>query len=514
MASGFEIVGLALAVFPILVEGLKFYVEKKGRVRDFIHYRHLLKRIIRDLSREQISFQNSSQLFLKNVSMHYGLSSNDIQEMMQNPQDTRWRKAFPSQSDCIIDKSVAIYLETVEDMNEVLKRIQDTVGIREGAQPALLDKSTLRRQWSKITLFLGEEDIKKYLERARGLNIFLSQLTEQNKSLSAADSVLQRSTLHYERIRRHAIELFEIFQASLSTSMVCKCVLGHTVNMKLEFRSAGITAKRLFFRTIFTFDRAEPNLTPPYNWRELEIEPLLSTRLCHDTVSHKAVDSLAEPSTIQTVDSASSELPNICTVIKGPVQSGWLGYLANDQGCRHRIRVLALDQIPAALQTIQTVSLAAILDHREFRQEHRYRLGLKLASSVMQLHTTQWLADYWSKTDISFPSFSDGKIDFNNALIKRGFGSEETQNSMAPTSGLIEYGSVPCLFSLGIVLLELIERQSIENMNIGLHDDLVGALGIPKRISGTFSHSIIGLGYKTSDCCVDEATSSIRRLQP
>ncbi|KAJ5471368.1 hypothetical protein N7530_008725 [Penicillium desertorum] len=104
MASGFEVVGLALAVFPILVEGLKFYVEKKGRVRDFIHYRHVLKRIVGDLSREQISFQNSSQLLLENISMHYGLSSNDIQEMMQNPQDARWRKGIPFQGDYLIEK--------------------------------------------------------------------------------------------------------------------------------------------------------------------------------------------------------------------------------------------------------------------------------------------------------------------------------------------------------------------------------------------------------------------------
>jgi hypothetical protein len=302
---------------------------------------------------------------------------------------------------------------------------------------------------------------------------------------------LQRSTLHYERIRRHAIELFEIFQANLSTSVVCKCVLGHTVNMKIEFRSARITAKRLFFRTIFTFDRAEPSLAPPYNWREVEIEPLLSTRFCRETMSHKAVNFLAGSSTIQTADSTSSELPNICTVIKGPIQSGWLDYLANDQGCRHRIRVLAMDQIPATLQTIQTVSLAAVLDHKEFRQEYRYRLGLKLASSVMQLHTTQWLADYWGKADISFPCFSDGKIDFNNGLIKRGFGSEKKQIPMASTSGLNDCGSVPCLFSLGIVLLELIERQSIETMKSYTYDDPVGTLGTPKPTLVGCSHFTI-----------------------
>ncbi|OGE47224.1 hypothetical protein PENARI_c054G09299 [Penicillium arizonense] len=434
MASGFEVIGLALAVFPVLVEGLKFYMEKKGRVRDFIRYRHVLKRIIRDLSREQISFRNSSQRFLEDVSMIYGLSPNDIHEMMRDPQDNRWRKEIPFQGDDLKERSVAVYLETVEDMNEALKGIQDMVGIREDAPPALLGKSTFRRQWSKIILVIGEEDIRKHLDRARGLNVFLSQLTEQNKPRVPAGGLLQRSTLHYEQIQAHAIELYEIFQIKFSTPLTCNCALGHTVNMKLEFRSAQIlTAKGLHFHTIFTFDHVEPDITPPCNWREIEMEPLGSSRLCLDRqILHKAVTLTVESSAIQTTDPTVSEISNLCAVIKRPIETGvWLGYLTDSQCHRHRVRVLALDSLPVASYTIQTISLAAVLDHREFRQESRCRLGLKLASSVMQLHATQWLANHWNKTDISFPLFSDGKIDFNNPLIKRSFGSKDETGSSA-----------------------------------------------------------------------------------
>lgn len=334
-------------------------------------------------------------------------------------------------------------------------------------QPALLDKSTLRRQWSKITLVLSEDEIEKHLERARKLNTFLYQLIEQNKPTAPGGRVSQRSTLHYKKIQGHAIELYEIFQAKLSTAPTCNCILGHTVNMKLEFRSARTTASGLYFHTIFTLDHVESTFTPLCNWREIEMEPLGATQYCRDTdVLHTAVRFVEDSPATQMASLTVSEISNLCTIIKGPTQPGiWLGYLANSQGCRHRIRVLALDQLPVASQTIQTVSLPTVLNRKEFRLEHKCRLGLKLASSVMQLHATQWLADYWSKKDISFARFSDGKVDFNNPLIEHNFGIE---NDMSGPIGVVSRsgfsGSIPCLFSLGIVLLELVERRTFEEM--------------------------------------------------
>jgi hypothetical protein len=53
-----------------------------------------------------------------------------------------------------------------------------------------------------------------------------------------------------------------------------------------------------------------------------------------------------------------------------------------------------------------------------FSSDPKPRLINGLLKSIFP---TQWLPDYWNKSDISFPCFSDGKIDFNNPLIKRGF---------------------------------------------------------------------------------------------
>ncbi|KAJ5176077.1 uncharacterized protein N7482_001954 [Penicillium canariense] len=179
MASGFEVVGLALAIFPLLVEGLKFYKEHKGHARDFIQYRRVLRQI----------------RFLESISVYYGLGAHEILEMVKDPQDARWRRKILFDEDSTRESSVTVFMETVEDMNEVLIKIQDLVGLRGNAQvsddrvgsrfsgrrlpnfrrqPAMLDKSTLRRQWDKVALVLGENDIKGHLERARGLNIFLA----------------------------------------------------------------------------------------------------------------------------------------------------------------------------------------------------------------------------------------------------------------------------------------------------------------------------------------------------
>ena len=134
MPTGFESVGLALAIFPVLVEGLKFYAEEKGVIKDLFHYQHVLKRIVRDLAREQTSFRNSCQRFLEDIAVKCGLGEHEVSEMMQDPQDPRWREESWFQEDTLSQESVQRYLETVEDMTEELSKIQQWVGIRGEAQ--------------------------------------------------------------------------------------------------------------------------------------------------------------------------------------------------------------------------------------------------------------------------------------------------------------------------------------------------------------------------------------------
>jgi hypothetical protein len=74
--------------------------------------------------------------------------------------------------------------------------------------------------------------------------------------------------------------------------------------------------------------------------------------------------------------------------------------------------------------------------------------------------------DFWTDADISFPRSSDGRVDFDNPLIRRSFGSRGIDLSMLAQSLPRPYlsSSIPCLFSLGVVLLELWYQNTLANM--------------------------------------------------
>ena len=93
-------------------------------------------------------------------------------------------------------------------------------------------------------------------------------------------------------------------------------------------------------------------------------------------------------------------------------------------------------------------------------------LGVKLASSVMQLHETEWLKERWGKQDIFFiQEESDQQREgvLATPLVHRAF----TSDSPMP-QGSIDHGSrvIRCngsLFSLGIILVELWYWKSLES---------------------------------------------------
>lgn len=239
-------------------------------------------------------------------------------------------------------------------------------------------------------------------------------------------------------------------------------MLRHDVNMKLEFRSAKTTAKGLYFHAIFTSNIA----FSPRNWREIEMEPWKTneTKLCRDTDRHSHVRFADPPS---PTASDYEDISDLCATIIRPSSSrDWLGFITSEKGRQHRIRSMDYHQRLLDFNKIDTVSLAQVLRDKSFRQEQRSRLGLKLASSVMQLHTTDWLTDFWSKDDILFLRSLDATVDFDGPLIRRSF---ETRNlGLTDISQSLPKpwlnASIPCLFSLGIVLLELWYREVFENL--------------------------------------------------
>jgi hypothetical protein len=314
---------------------------------------------------------------------------------------------------------------------------------------------------------IKQDEIAECLQRASNLNNFLARLTDQNRSVSISRRPLRRGTRHYKQIRSHAADLYEILDAKFPTPPNCRCALNHEVNIRLDIRSARTTTKGFYFHLAFTFEQAHYQEATPSvcSWREMHVQPY-DLVADHCVVSHTADANTPQKRVQFCLEGASEpayqEISDLCTTIGERQDSNdWFGVVVSC-GKRHRLRAVKADQVLSETFTRpQTVSLSEVLCDKTFRREHRSRLGLKLASSVMQLHTTQWLSDHWGSDDIHFVR-SAGVVNFEHPLVRRGFGSNKQKAAMLNSRALSR--SIPCLFSLAIVLIELWYYESIKNL--------------------------------------------------
>jgi hypothetical protein len=167
-----------------------------------------------------------------------------------------------------------------------------------------------------------------------------------------------------------------------------------------------------------------------------------------------------------------SPIEDLCSAIKragceGP--NACIGILANQWLC-----IWPPFPVSACSQLKQTVSLHELLIPGCLEKRDRLRLGVQLASAVMQLHNTNWLNECWDAQDIFFlqktnllRKLPDGTWIYDPAVdtpfVFRDFG--KPKSAQPPTSkppGLFQYDQ--SLFSLGIVLVELWFERPIDDL--------------------------------------------------
>jgi len=67
MVTGVEAAGLALAIFPIVVQGFACYLDGIRKIKEAKNYRGMLKRLARGLKMEKITFENTCEFFLEGM---------------------------------------------------------------------------------------------------------------------------------------------------------------------------------------------------------------------------------------------------------------------------------------------------------------------------------------------------------------------------------------------------------------------------------------------------------------
>ena len=155
----------------------------------------------------------------------------------------------------------------------------------------------------------------------------------------------------------------------------------------------------------------------------------------------------------------------------------------------------------APLKSASVVSLAELLSLPEPPMKERLRLAVRLASSVLQFHNTEWLQERWDKQDIYLVQ-GDSSQPSNNSL-ETPVVIQDPTSEVLKTGGSTESSIIAgnmSLFSLGIVLIELwfwrnVESFQADTLQAGDPDTaiFITAVGLIETL-----YEVAGIKYATS----------------
>lgn len=124
MVTGIEAAGLGLAIFPLVIEGLKSYSNGARTIKDIWRSQVTLKSLIRELKMEKCKFDNTLAPLLEGVVLDQA-NPNDPDgklwrtEVFQNTLKSRLRP-----------DTVEVYIESMEDLHSALESLTNKFELR------------------------------------------------------------------------------------------------------------------------------------------------------------------------------------------------------------------------------------------------------------------------------------------------------------------------------------------------------------------------------------------------
>lgn len=160
-------------------------------------------------------------------------------------------------------------------------------------------------------------------------------------------------------------------------------------------------------------------------------------------------------------DEFTSAIKDLCRAIKPPVRptdnvnTSKLGYLESRVRSRLHLNLDPENQIP--LQGYEINSLESFLKATP-RRDARLKVGRDLTLAILSLGASSWTPASWTAKDLFLvrdPAVPFPQPYFRHASLRDSLGSNESRSAATQTRA--------SLFALGVLLLELVFRDQLEN---------------------------------------------------
>ncbi|KAI5849616.1 hypothetical protein DFP73DRAFT_302372 [Morchella snyderi] len=509
MVTGIEAAGFALAIFPLVIEGLKSYSNGARTIKDMWRSQVTLKSLIRELKMEKCKFENTLTSLLEGAVLDQP-NLNDPDGKVWSTED--FQNALMSR---LRPDTVEVYIDAMEDLYSALQSLTRRFALGSEYEPD--DQRALKTKWKMIRLALSKAEYKEQLNQISKINSDLQSLAGQTNvsDTSFSNTAIAQasaSVKNYKHVRDHAMTLYGVLKEKLQpVAPFCQCSTPHHANLQLEMRDATFRQKRfgkntpILFHVIISFEGAADAGTPLLrSWRNLKLQPLDNME---DQQTGKIDISrsggargpdfhppVMSSSTLAAVEGNGRQRKSL-SISNTKSEVGVNVFLQDDKMLSKRSslpeplnpiqRARASTKAPlrSSLQYLvwplisssppgstELISLRSLLDDgKMLGKEDRLILGVQLASTVLQLHKTAWLSEDWSNEDIFFHQIdTEGRIpDIKRPFVRQ---SPNPSSSLPQTQNIqqiTKHTLIPhdqSLFSLGIVLMELWYGRPLEKL--------------------------------------------------
>ncbi|EXM20590.1 hypothetical protein V3481_012036 [Fusarium oxysporum f. sp. vasinfectum] len=427
--------------------------------------------LIVSLYAEHSRFRHSCSVLLRGL-----VEDKDLEDFLDKTNKEEWEKALAQGLEKSLREKLGhryyAYTEIIKQIQEKLETLGKVVGM--GKHQQWYEKTEYENQktWHKIKKCIKHSKHKQLLEDLEKYNTKLEQMTPGilTQAQTALSQPKKTDLSYWDSIRQAAVSL----HSALCSGWLCCCAKPHLTHFQLEDRVTGKKGPHKFklsFKMPQIGDAGQSVRNT--DWQSAEFEAFEDDDLPKDLPrSPGSVAFAVGGTTASTSLKVERHIKDLCKELKQPScqsEVRCIGFILQEEH-KHYIH------LPKRLLTSEgsrdTITLHSFLSnkgqlgtHYTFGNEvtDRYELALLLASSLLQLHATSWLGDWWSTDDIhilpksSKMAFKDCTFvmqTFPSSVISRGSQPYKTTRQMVIRNEAI--------FRLGATLVELSTVATLE----------------------------------------------------
>ncbi|MCJ1467361.1 hypothetical protein MMC07_005985 [Pseudocyphellaria aurata] len=441
--SGFEIVGLVLASYPLLITAVAVYNETRSD--------RGARRLVRSLKTEEAIFNNFLHRLLQppiiseaELALLIDPASPDLELW----KDTKLQNRLEAR---LGHENASIVVDILWEIHKILGSLRNELKSKEHGMDVL---RRFRASLRNVRHCLPNSSVQVHLNSLKSYSSDLERLLADRPFISIVSC--QKSTAPFKRyLRRDYSCAIGIYDA-LYDGYRCDCDAPHLAQFGLPRISEDFGAEsddaisdeqfELVFPVdnLHSFSTSTSTLVPEPTLNDTATSRTRRVSICE--CNHGCSDE--ERNTIQ----------DLCNLLKT--------LDADKEDTITRLGTLGLREkqyelrMPVCTPSIASYDHMVCLDHHltdyQFTLERKERmdLALRLSYAILQFYSTPWIEACWTWRDFFIDKQNDSQLFVTRKFYSRSRNSMPEEGS-SPTSNVLAIVGEPILIKLGFALIEL-----------------------------------------------------------